>query len=61
MLWIDSVTYPKIINWENDGNVQDFQANESITKQLKTGEGKEKKGLVQFSSTRASLTQAGND
>lgn len=62
MLQIDSITYPKIINWENDGNVQDFSmANEPIGKQFKREEGEGKKRLAQFSSTRVSLTQAGND
>jgi len=40
MLWIDSVANPKIINWENHGNVQDFSmANEPIRKQFKRGMG----------------------
>lgn len=40
MLWVDIITYPKIINLENDGNVHYFRmANEPIRKQfLKRGE-----------------------
>lgn len=47
VLWKDSITYPKIMNWENDGNVYNFSmGNEPIRNQFKRGEGEEKMRLA---------------